>query len=124
MQVQLQTSNFKLTTRDQQLFTSILQMFGGAYKSEAKKLAPGVEFINRNIKAGFPPNTFLVINTHLDKYTGMLQHTGGHTGRANTTITEILLAYLGEDFVKMMKRSSNAARSNRTVKKTLNGSTP
>jgi hypothetical protein len=99
-------------------------MRGGAHKSEAKKLAPGVKFIDRNIKAGFPPNTFLVVDTHSDEYTGMLQHTGGHTGGTNTTITEILLAYLGEGFVKNMKRSSDAARSDRTVKKTLNGSTP
>jgi hypothetical protein len=99
-------------------------MRGGAHKSESKKLAPGAIFMDRNIKAGFPPNTFLVVDTHSDEYSGMLQHTGGHTGGTNTTITEILNAYLGEEFVKAMKRSSDAARSDKTVKKTVNGNTP
>ncbi|KAG2029991.1 hypothetical protein BDR03DRAFT_1017652 [Suillus americanus] len=106
------------------LFTSILHMRGGAQLSEAKKLAPGVEFMNRNINAGFPPNTFLVVDTHLDEYTGMLQHTGGHTGGTNTTITEILMANLGEDFVTSMKASSDAARRDRTVKTTVSGNMP
>ncbi|KAG1837986.1 hypothetical protein DFJ58DRAFT_734082 [Suillus subalutaceus] len=81
------------------LFTSILHMRGGAHVNTSKKLAPGVEFIKCNIKAGFPPNTFLVVDTHSDEYTGMLQHTGGHAGGTNTTIIKILQAYLGEDFI-------------------------
>ncbi|KAG2029988.1 hypothetical protein BDR03DRAFT_987378 [Suillus americanus] len=106
------------------LFTSMLHMRGGAHASESKKLGPGVEFINRNIKAGFPPNTFLVVDTHSDEYTGMLQHTGGHSGGTNTTITEILMAYLGHDFIKSMTLSSDAARSDKTVNRTANGNTP
>ncbi|KAG1868948.1 hypothetical protein DFJ58DRAFT_723355 [Suillus subalutaceus] len=99
-------------------------MRGGVHLKSSKKLAPGVESIKCNIKAGFPSNTFLVVDTHLDEYTRMLQHTGGHAGSTNTTITEILLAYLGEDFVKSMKASSEAGRSDETVKKTMNGNAP
>ncbi|KAG2028726.1 hypothetical protein BDR03DRAFT_988237, partial [Suillus americanus] len=61
------------------LFALTLHMRGGAHVSESKKLAPGAEFIVRNTKAGLPPNTFLILDTHSDEYTGMLQHTGGHT---------------------------------------------
>ncbi|KAG1759530.1 hypothetical protein EV702DRAFT_1247393 [Suillus placidus] len=109
---------------EKNLFTSTLHMRGGAHVSESKKLAPGVEFINRNTKAGFPPNTFLVVDTHSDEYTGMLQHTGGHTGGTSTTITEILVAYLGQECLQAMQASSNLARSDKTVVKTINGNTP
>ncbi|KAG2121485.1 hypothetical protein DEU56DRAFT_918171 [Suillus clintonianus] len=108
----------------QNLFTSTLHMRGGAHVSESRKLAPGVEFFRGNIAAGFPPNTFIIVDTHSDEYTGMLQHTGGHSGGTNTTITEILTAYLGADFLEMMKKSSDAARSDTTEIKTLRGNTP
>jgi hypothetical protein len=51
---------------DGQLFTSILHMCGDAHKSKSKKLAPGAIFMDRNIKAGFPPiqtNTLACCNT-------------------------------------------------------------
>ncbi|KAG2355384.1 hypothetical protein BDR07DRAFT_1381575 [Suillus spraguei] len=99
------------------LFTTSLHMRGGAQVYQSKKLAPGVEFMKRNIKSGFPPNTFIVVDTHSDEYTGMLQHTGGHTGGTSTTIVEILTAYLGET-------SSDMARSDKTEIKTIDGSKP
>ncbi|KAG2029999.1 hypothetical protein BDR03DRAFT_1017659 [Suillus americanus] len=95
-----------------------------AHAAESKKLGPTVGFINRNIKAGFPPNTFLFVDTHSDEYTGMLQHTGGHSGGTNTTITEILMAYLGHDFIKSMTLSLDAARSDKTVSRMANGTAP
>lgn len=107
-----------------QLYFTTLHMRGGAHQSESKKLAPGVEFITRNLKAGCPPNIFLLVDTHSDEFTGMLQHTGGHTGGTSTTITEILLAYLGEKFLAMMRQSSTLARGDKTVVKTINGNNP
>ncbi|KAG2029993.1 hypothetical protein BDR03DRAFT_987384 [Suillus americanus] len=106
------------------LFTLTLHMRGGAHVSELKKLAPSAEFIVRNMKAGLLPNTFLILDTHSDKYTSMLQHTGGHTGGTSTTIIEILTAYLGNEFMQVLAESSQVARSDKTTIKTISGSEP
>jgi hypothetical protein len=107
-----------------QLYVADLRMRGAAHVIESKKLAPAVQFLHHNILAGYPTNVFVVVDTHSDEFSGMLQHTGGHTGGTNTTITEILQAYLGKDFVKGMKASAIAARNDTTVRKTLNGKAP
>lgn len=99
-------------------------MRGAAHISESKKLAPGVQFLRDNTAAGNPPNTFIIVDTHSDEYTGMLQHTGGSAGGTNTTIREILMAYLGEECLKALKRASGAARSDNTERKTVNGRAP
>ncbi|KAG1746873.1 hypothetical protein EDB19DRAFT_1826261 [Suillus lakei] len=98
-----------------------LNMRGAAHLSESKKLAPGVEFIQHNIHAGFPPNIFIIINTHSNKFTTMLQHTGGHSGGTSTSIKEIMTAYLGQEFQSAMKAVSTAARSDESIRKTVNG---
>jgi hypothetical protein len=107
-----------------QLYVSALHMRGAAHVVESRKLAPGMEFFRRNFRAGFPPNVFIVIDTHSDEFSGMLQHTGGHSGGTSTTITEIIQAYLGEEFMAMMRASATRARNDTTVLKTLNGKTP
>jgi hypothetical protein len=99
-------------------------MRGAAHVTESKKLANAIQFFHRNILAGCPPNVFVVVDTHSDEFSGMLQHTGGHTGGANTTITEIMKAYLGNDFVGGMRASADAARKDTSVRKTLNGKVP
>ncbi|KAG2335998.1 hypothetical protein BDR05DRAFT_953664 [Suillus weaverae] len=106
------------------LYVSALRMRGAAHMIESRKLAPGIQFCHRNIVAGFPPNVFVVVDTHSDEFSGMLQHTGGHTGGTNATITEILKAYLGKEFVTAMKASADAARNDTTVCKTFNGKAP
>lgn len=91
---------------------------------ESKKLAPGVQFLHHNILAGFLPNIFVVVDTHSDEFSGMLQHTGGHTGGINTTIMEILQAYLGKDFVTRMKASAIVTRNDTTVQQDLEWESP
>lgn len=83
-------------------------MRGAAHLSESRKLSDGLKFMRSNVGRGFPPNTFIVVDTHSDEFTGMLQHTGGHTGGTNTTITEIIEAYLGTEFLKCMGEASDA----------------
>ncbi|KAG1740741.1 uncharacterized protein EDB91DRAFT_1248135 [Suillus paluster] len=95
-----------------QLFIESLHMRRNTHGHESRKLVPSIEFVQRNTKAGFPPNTFVIIDTHSDKYSGMLQHTGGHSGMlqhtgghsggTNTTITEITAAYLGAELLQSM----------------------
>ncbi|KAG1823147.1 hypothetical protein EV424DRAFT_1346478 [Suillus variegatus] len=63
---------------------------------------------------------FIGFDTHSDEFTGILQHTGGHTGGTSTTITEILMVYLGEQFLSIIGQSSTVAKSNKTVVKTIN----
>ncbi|KAG1740747.1 uncharacterized protein EDB91DRAFT_1081845 [Suillus paluster] len=106
------------------LFVKDLHMHGGAHVSQSRKLAEGVSFMKCNIEAGFPPNTFIIMDTHSDEYSGILQHTGGHTGSTNTTITGIVTAYLGEEFLKGTANTSLAARSDETVVTTKTGEEP
>ncbi|KAG1803287.1 uncharacterized protein BJ212DRAFT_1304614 [Suillus subaureus] len=84
------------------------------FNDNSKKLAPGIQFITHNIKAGLSPNTFLVMDIHYNEY----------TGGTNTTITKILTMYLGHDFLKSIALSSNAARSDKTVNRMVNGNAP
>jgi hypothetical protein len=111
-------------TITRQLSVSTLHMRGAAHVSECRKLAPAVEFLTLNKKAGYPANTFIIVDTHSDEYSGMLQHTGGHGGGTSTTITEILMAYLGHEFLEAMTSSYAAARGDRTVLTTVNGRQP
>ncbi|KAG1847025.1 hypothetical protein DFJ58DRAFT_843341 [Suillus subalutaceus] len=106
------------------LFIQTLHMRGSAHVSESRKLANGLEFMRGNISRGFPPNTFIIVDTHSDEFTGMLQHTGGHTGGTNTTITEIVEAYLGTDFLKCMGEASDAARSDDSTLTTAKSTKP
>ncbi|KAG2059845.1 hypothetical protein BDR06DRAFT_967416 [Suillus hirtellus] len=87
-------------------------------------LVPGVEFLHHNTAAGFPPNTFVIVDTHSDEFTRMLQHTGGHTGSTSTSIREILMAYLGEEYMNASKEASITARMDWTFRKTVNGKEP
>jgi hypothetical protein len=107
-----------------QLYVAALRMRGAAHVIESKKLETVMQFFASNIHSGFPPNVFVVIDTHSDEFSGMLQHTGGHTGGTNTTITEILQAYLGEECLCWMKVSANSAKRASPVRKTLNGNVP
>ncbi|KAG0695628.1 hypothetical protein DFH29DRAFT_1005299 [Suillus ampliporus] len=106
------------------LFVQGLHMRMGVHVSESRKLAEGVQFMKRNIEGEFPPNTYVIIDTHSDEYSGMLQHTGGHTGGTNTNITEIVTAYLGKEFLKGMENASVAARNDKTVVTTERGKQP
>ncbi|KAG2339798.1 hypothetical protein BDR05DRAFT_950951 [Suillus weaverae] len=90
------------------LYVSALQMYSVAHIIESKKLAPEIQFCHCNILAGFLPNVFIVINTHSNKFSGMLQLTGGHTGDTNTTIMEILQAYLRK---KLLMRKPHGVMS-------------
>ncbi|KAG1721315.1 uncharacterized protein EDB91DRAFT_1256570 [Suillus paluster] len=101
-----------------------LHMRRNAHGHESRKLVPSIEFVQRNTKAGFPPNTFVIIDTHSDEYSGMLQHTGGHSGGTNTTITEITAAYLGAELLQSMGDASRAARHHKTEITTKSGKKP
>ncbi|KAG1820766.1 hypothetical protein EV424DRAFT_1347028 [Suillus variegatus] len=96
----------------------------GAHLSKLKKLAPGIDFISHNIEAGSPPNVFLIMDIHSDKFSDMLQHTRGHMSGTSTSLTKILTVYLGEEFLRVMQQSSRIARSDKKVMKTINGNKP
>ncbi|KAG1887457.1 uncharacterized protein F5891DRAFT_1199920 [Suillus fuscotomentosus] len=106
------------------LFIQTLRMRGAAHLSESRKLSDGLKFMRSNVGRGFPPNTFIVVDTHSDEFTGMLQHTGGHTGGTNTTITEIIEAYLGTEFLKCMGEASDAARTDNSTFTTAKSTKP
>ncbi|KAG1868953.1 hypothetical protein DFJ58DRAFT_723360 [Suillus subalutaceus] len=121
--VKLEAENYYQLMPDK-LFVSTLRMCSGAHVSVLKKLAPGLQFLWDNTATGFPPNTFIVINTHSDEWTGMLQHTGGSAGGTSTSIGEIPMVYLGEECLDALMRLLIAARSHKTEHKMVNGRAP
>jgi len=82
-----------------------------AHESESRKMEDGCCLMRKSIDAGLPANTFIVVDTHSEEFSGLLQHTGGNKGGTNTTLAEILKAYLGPKFYNVMQESSVAARS-------------
>ncbi|KAG1760802.1 hypothetical protein EDD22DRAFT_848227 [Suillus occidentalis] len=97
-------------SHQENLYVAILRMCGATHLIETKKLASEVQFLHHNILAGFPPNIFvIVINMHSNEFSGILQHTGGHTGGTNTTIMEILLLWMGSGTLPFV--ISNTVRS-------------
>ncbi|KAG1761229.1 hypothetical protein EDD22DRAFT_986181 [Suillus occidentalis] len=52
---------------------------GAAHVVKSRKLMLGMAFFWCNFCAGFLPNVFIVIDTHSNEFSGMLQHTGGHS---------------------------------------------
>ncbi|KAG2354487.1 hypothetical protein BDR07DRAFT_1382224 [Suillus spraguei] len=97
----------------QPLPRNTLQMRGGKQVSESRKVAPGIDFVLRNANDGFPPNTFIVLDTHSDEYSGMLQHTGGQHGGINTL-----------EKYSPLTLERITAREDKTVLKTVNGKKP
>jgi hypothetical protein len=107
-----------------QLTTATLCMKSGAHTKESRRLAFPSQFITTSILENIPSNTFVIMDTHSDEYTGMLQHTGGSSGGTNTTAAEIIEAYLGKPFLKAMKMASSYARDDTSVETTIKGRAP
>jgi len=97
--------------RKLQLFTTVLQMKKGAQTFERNKVDVGCALITRSIASKVPANVFIVVDTHSEEFSGMLQHTGGKTEGSYAGVDEILAEYLGEAFREAMQSSSDAARN-------------
>ncbi|KAG1764977.1 hypothetical protein EV702DRAFT_1204791 [Suillus placidus] len=106
------------------LTTATLSMKAGAHLKESRRLAFPSQFITTSILESIPSNTFVIMDTHSDEYTGMLQHTGGASGGTNTTAAEIIEAYLGKQFIKAMKMASLHARNDESLETTIKGNAP
>jgi hypothetical protein len=92
---------------------AVLQMKKGAQNHERNKMSGGCDLIVRSIKEKLPANVFIIIDTHSEEHSGMLQHCGGNTpGAAKfATVREIIEGYLGKDFMSAMQNTSDAARN-------------
>jgi hypothetical protein len=99
-------------------------MKSGAHTKESRRLAFPSQFITASILENIPSNTFVIMDTHSDEYTGMLQHTGGSSGGTNTTAAEIIEAYLGKQFIRAMKMSSSHARDDTSLETAVMGGVP
>lgn len=99
-------------------------MKAGAHEKQSRLLKIPSDFITTSILENVPSNTFVIMDTHSDEYTGMLQHTGGASGGTNTTAAEIIQAYLGKQFLKAMKIASKHAREDKSAETTIKGSAP
>jgi hypothetical protein len=99
-------------------------MKAGAHTSQSRWLETPSNFITTSILQNVPSNTIVIMDTHSDEYTGMLQHTGGPAGGTNTTAAEIIEAYLGKPFLRAMKMAASHARDDKSVETTIKGGTP
>ncbi|KAG2126263.1 uncharacterized protein EDB93DRAFT_1257638 [Suillus bovinus] len=106
------------------LTTATLAMKAGACQQQSRMLEIPSNFITTSILENIPSNTFVIMDTHSDEYTGMLQHTGGASGGTNTTAAEIIEAYLGKKFIKAMRMAASHARDDKSVETTIKGSAP
>jgi hypothetical protein len=109
---------------NRQLTTATLAMKAGAHEKQSRLLKIPSNFITTSIMENNPSNTFVIMDTHSDEYTGMLQHTGGASGGTNTTAAEIIEAYLGKQFIKAMKMAASFARDDNSVETTIKGGAP
>jgi hypothetical protein len=74
-----------------------------------------LEFIQEAEDRQCLPNMVMVIDTHTDSNSGLLQMGGGLTGKVRTGDTEDLLrGYVGSEVMKRMRRISMKARSDKT----------
>ncbi|KAG1829563.1 hypothetical protein DFJ58DRAFT_737265 [Suillus subalutaceus] len=120
--------NLDLVTQYKQssanLTTASLAMKAGAHDKQSRLLTIPSNFITTSMLENVPSNTFVIMDTHSDEYTGMLQHTGGASGGTNTTAAEIIQAYLGKKFIAAMRFASKNAREDESVETTAMGGTP
>ena len=97
--------------RKLQLVTTVLQMKKGAQNFERNKVEAGRALITKSIASKVPANVFIVVDTHSEQFTGLLQCAGGKTDGGFAGVDEILAEYLGKAFREAMQSSSDAARN-------------
>ncbi|KAG2338170.1 hypothetical protein BDR05DRAFT_1004413 [Suillus weaverae] len=85
------------------LTTATLSMKAGAHLKESHWLAFPSQFITTSILESIPSNTFVIMDTHSNEY------------------TEIIEAYLGKQFIKAMKMASLHARNDESLETTIKG---
>lgn len=81
--------------------------------SEHKNLADGIELIHKAIKAGCPPNSFVMIDTDSDEI-----------AEGSASISDVVAKSLGEEFIECMGEASSAASGDATVNITATGKKP
>ncbi|KAG2339090.1 hypothetical protein BDR05DRAFT_951395 [Suillus weaverae] len=96
--------------------TAPIHVLGGGKSLKSMKDDYLVGALHLRPRTIFGPTSTIYV---FDKFSRMLQHTGGHSSGTSTTITEIMQAYLGEEFVAMMKASANRARNDTTILKMI-----
>ncbi|KAG1776717.1 hypothetical protein EV702DRAFT_1046040 [Suillus placidus] len=106
------------------LTTAALSMKAGAHLKESRRLTFPSQFVTTSTMESIPSNTFVIMDTHSDEYTGMLQHTGRASGGTNTTAVEIIQAYLGKQFINAMKMASLHARNDESSETTIKDNVP
>ncbi|KAG2336725.1 hypothetical protein BDR05DRAFT_1005609 [Suillus weaverae] len=106
------------------LHTLTLPMKAGDHKIDVQKMGTVGQWVMRSVLNDTPSNIFVIMDTHSDEYTSILQHTSGTTGPDKHTASEIIQTYLGKPLMTAMKAASLAAREDETVETTINGGTP
>jgi hypothetical protein len=80
-------------------------MKGNSSKTQNKLAKPVANFLEQSVANEIPANTFIVIDTHSDTYTGNLQHSGGQTHGGSAPLGDVLESFLGKDCMDSMARA-------------------
>ncbi|KAG1785201.1 uncharacterized protein HD556DRAFT_1314462 [Suillus plorans] len=95
------------------LFIHTLPITQAVHTSEPKNLADGIELIHKAIKAGCPPNSFVMIDNDLNEI-----------AEGSTLISDVVAKSLGEEFMECMGAASSAASGDTIVNITATGKKP
>ncbi|KAG1847023.1 hypothetical protein DFJ58DRAFT_730351 [Suillus subalutaceus] len=95
------------------LFIHTLPIAQGVRASESKNLGGGIELMHKAIKAGCPPNYFVVIDTDSDEF-----------AKGNAVVSDVVAKSLGKEFMECMGAASSAARGDTAVNVTATGNKP
>src|SRR5271169_4721342 len=84
---------------------------GGGNHTDTR-IKDSFSFVNTHTAAGFPPNLFIVVDTHTNYFNGFLQHTG--CSRVEyADVGTLLRSYVSDALLDMIKTAS--ARSRATI---------
>ncbi|KAG1846993.1 hypothetical protein DFJ58DRAFT_730321 [Suillus subalutaceus] len=106
-------SNMLGMTHASNLFIHTLPIAQGVCASESKNLGGGIELMHKAIKAGCPPNYFVVIDTDSDEF-----------AKGNAVGSDVVAKSLGKEFMECMGAASSAARGDTAVNVTATGNKP
>ena len=83
----------------------------GAHIHKHTKLKEECNLIVCSIEQKVFANVFVIVDTYLKEFIGMLQHSSRKTGVGIITFKEILSKYLSPGFRDVIQRSSNVMKS-------------
>jgi len=101
------------------------QMLKAGERAAEKHVPDHLTFIDQYLTKGLPPNLIVVLDTHSDSFSGLLQCAGGLGGVAEARpLPEIARMYVGDAVLAKMQQVSQVARKWNETIEVGSGATP